>query len=109
VRGILGWAGDNGLATTNEQALTGLAPIPKKIGILSQTTQVPASFKEFVKNIIDLGLQKNSEIHVIDTICHDLRDRQVAALDLARRADLMIVVGGRSSANTNRWPNFARR
>ncbi len=109
VRGILGWAGDNGLATTSEQALAGLDPMPKKIGILSQTTQVPSSFKEFVKSIIDLGLQKNSEINVIDTICHDLRDRQVAALDLARRADLMIVVGGRSSANTNRLAELCAR
>jgi len=61
---------------------------------------VPAHFREFVKKIIDLALTKNSEIRVIDTICHDLRERQAAALELARRADLMLVVGGRSSANT---------
>ncbi len=102
VRGILGWAGDNGLATTDEQAVAELEPLPKKIGVLSQTTQVPAFFKEFVKKIIDLGLEKNSDIHIVDTICHDLRDRQTAAADLARRSDLMFVVGGRSSANTNR-------
>ncbi|MBN1692918.1 MAG: 4-hydroxy-3-methylbut-2-enyl diphosphate reductase, partial [Dehalococcoidales bacterium] len=32
----------------------------------------------------------------------DLRERQAAALELAGRMDLMLVVGGRSSANTNR-------
>jgi 4-hydroxy-3-methylbut-2-enyl diphosphate reductase len=63
---------------------------------------VPAHFRDFVKKIIDLALTKNSEIHVIDTICHDLRERQAAALELAHRADLMLVVGGRSSANTRR-------
>jgi len=102
VKGILGWAKGKGLATTDEQAAAALEPLPRKIGILSQTTQVPAHFRDFVKKIIDLALTKNSEIRVIDTICHDLRERQAAALELAKRADLMLVVGGRSSANTNR-------
>ncbi len=102
VKGILGRAKGKGLATTDEQAIAALEPPPRKIGILSQTTQVPAHFREFVKKIIDLALTKNSEIRVIDTICHDLRERQAAALELAGRADLMLVAGGRSSANTNR-------
>ena len=59
-------------------------------------------FADFAKKIIDLALTKDSEIRIIDTICHDIRERQAAALELACRADLMLVVGGRSSANTNR-------
>jgi 4-hydroxy-3-methylbut-2-enyl diphosphate reductase len=102
VKGILGWAKGKGLATTDEKVVAALEPLPRRLGILSQTTQVPAHFAEFVKKIIDLALTKNSEIHIIDTICHDLRERQAAALELAHRADLMLVVGGRSSANTNR-------
>ncbi len=102
VKGILGWAKGKGMATTDERVVAALDPLPCRLGILSQTTQVPARFREFVKKIIDLALTKNSEIHVIDTICHDLRERQAAALELAKRADLMLVVGGRSSANTNR-------
>jgi len=102
VKGILGWAKCKGIATTDEQNVATLKPLPRRLGILSQTTQVPAHFREFVKKIIDLALTKNSEIHVIDTICHDLRERQTAALELAHRSDLMLVVGGRSSANTNR-------
>ena len=102
VKGILGRAKGKGLATTNEQAVAAVEPLPRRIGILSQTTQVPAHFREFVRKIIDLALTKNSEIRVIDTICHDLRERQAAALELAKRADLMLVVGGRSSANTKR-------
>ena len=102
VKGILGWAKGKGLATTDEKAVAALDPLPRRLGILSQTTQVPARFTEFVKKIIDLALTKNSEIHIIDTICHDLRERQADALELAKRSDLMLVVGGRSSANTNR-------
>jgi len=102
VKGILGWAKGQGLATLDEEPIAKLEPLPRRLGILSQTTQVPAYFAEFTKKIIDLALTKDSEIRVIDTICHDIRERQAAALELARRADLMLVVGGRSSANTNR-------
>jgi 4-hydroxy-3-methylbut-2-enyl diphosphate reductase len=102
VKGILGWAKGKGVATTDENVVAALKPLPRRLGILSQTTQVPTHFREFVKKIIDLVLTKNSEIRVIDTICHDLRERQADASELAHRADLMLVVGGRSSANTRR-------
>ena len=102
VKGILGWAKNRGLDTTDEIVVAALDPFPGKLGILSQTTQVPSHFAEFVKKVIDLALPKNSEIHIIDTICHDSPERQEASVELARRADLMLVVGGRSSANTNR-------
>jgi len=102
VKGILGWAKGKGLATIDEKPVAALDPKPRRIGILSQTTQVPSHFAEFTKKIIDLALIKDSEVRIIDTICHDIPDRQAAALELAHRADLMVVVGGRSSANTNR-------
>lgn len=102
VKGILGWAKSKGLATLDEEPVAAIKPRPRRIGILSQTTQVPAHFAEFTKKIIDLALTQDSEVRIIDTICHDIPDRQAAALELAHRADLMVVVGGRSSANTNR-------
>ncbi len=109
VKGILGWAKGKGIATTDEKIIAALDPLPCRLGILSQTTEVPAHFAGFVKKIIDLALTKNSEIHIIDTICNDLRERQAAALELAHRADLMLVVGGRSSANTNRIAGLCAR
>jgi 4-hydroxy-3-methylbut-2-enyl diphosphate reductase len=102
VKGILGWAEGRGLATLNPADVAALKPLPRRLGVLAQTTQVPADFADFTKKIIDLALTRDAEIRIIDTICHDIRERQEAALELAHRADLMLVVGGRSSANTNR-------
>lgn len=102
VRGILGWAAGKGIAITDEKFITALDRLPRRLGILSQTTQVPARFTEFAKHIIDAALVKDSEIRIIDTICHDIRQRQAAAMELAAEVDLMLVIGGRSSANTNR-------
>ncbi len=75
--------------------------LPRRLGVLSQTTQIPAHFTEFVKKLIDSVLAKNSELRIIDTICYDIRQRQAAALKLASRVDLMLVIGGHTSANTN--------
>ena len=101
VNGILGWANGNGIATLDLEFLDTFKRIPRRLGILSQTTQIPAHFTEFVKKVIDRAYTRDSEIRIIDTICHDIRERQTAALGLANRVDLMLVVGGHSSANTN--------
>jgi len=76
--------------------------LPRRLGVLAQTTQIPANFTEFAKKLIDSAFAKDSELRIIDTICHDIRRRQVAALELANRVDLMFVIGDHTSANTNR-------
>lgn len=101
VKGILGWTSGNGIAALNLDFLATFKHIPRRLGILSQTTQIPAHFTEFVKNVIDLAFTRDSEIRITDTICHDIRERQAAALELANSVDLMLVVGEHSSANTN--------
>ena len=102
VKGIMGWTKGNGIATLDESFLRKLPQIPRRIGILSQTTQIPAKFMEFVRDVMDVSFTRDSEMRVIDTICHDIRERQAAAIKLANKVDLMLVVGGHSSANTNR-------
>jgi len=101
VRGILDWAGGQGVATLDVDFIATLEPLPRRVGVLSQTTQIPARFTEFVKKLIDSALVKDAELRIIDTICHDIRERQQAALDLANRVELMLVIGSHTSANTN--------
>ncbi len=101
VKGILGWAKGKGVAMIDERFIAGLGNLPRRLGVLSQTTQIPGHFTEFVKKLIDFALAKDSELRIIDTICHDIRQRQAAALELAGRVDLMLVIGGHTSANTH--------
>ena len=102
VKGVLGWANDKGVATLDEKFIAKLEPLPRRLGVLSQTTQIPAHFIEFVKGIIDTALTRDSELRIVDTICHEIRERQALALKLASRVDLMLVIGGHNSANTSR-------
>ncbi len=70
-----------------------------RVSILSQTTQSTGNFLETVKAVSG---RKLKAFKVVNTICRDAGDRQDAARRLARNIDLMLVVGGRNSANTRR-------
>ncbi len=109
VKGILAWAGGNGMATLDARKIAELKPLPGRIGIVAQTTQIPANFNEFLKNVVDIALHKDSELYIVDTICHDIRRRQESAQKLANKVDLMFVVGDHTSANTNRLAELCSR
>jgi 4-hydroxy-3-methylbut-2-enyl diphosphate reductase len=103
VKGVLEWAGSRGVAILEaEQLAKEIGKLPRKLGVIAQTTQIPARFTEFVQKLSALVLPQVSELRIINTICHVTRKRQSEALRLARKADLMLVVGGRTSANTRR-------
>lgn len=70
----------------------------RRFGVASQTTQ-PA---ERVRHLAALIGQRfpHSEIRLVDTVCKPTKQRQAAAIDMARQADVVVVVGGRSSNNT---------
>jgi 4-hydroxy-3-methylbut-2-enyl diphosphate reductase len=67
------------------------------LNIVSQTTQTPENFNSIVR-----VLKKHYKTKVYNTICKATLDRQKAAEKLARKVDLMIVIGGRNSGNTTR-------
>ena len=102
VKGILGWAEGRGLATLDARDVVNLPKTNRRLGLLSQTTQIPSDFSCFTKDVFDLAFTKDAEIRIIDTICHETRARQAETMSLARSSDLVLVVGGRSSANTKR-------
>jgi len=100
VKGVLGWAGGRGLATLDTEGVPNLGKLPHRLGFLSQTTGNPDHFVLCVNNFISSFLPQIKELRIINTICAVTRRRQAAALQLAKKVNLMIVVGGRNSANT---------
>ena len=101
VRGLLGWAGRNAMASMDAEAVP-LDGLPKRIGIMAQTTQSRGEFTAFVNRLNERLLLHSQEIRVINTLCQETQKRQSAAVELAATSDLMIVVGGHNSANTRR-------
>ena len=101
VKGLLGWAGERAIATMDGEELAKLS-LPHKLGILSQTTQSRAQFTKFINKVVDIALPDIQELRIINTLCQETQKRQEAAVELAQKSDLMIVVGGLNSANTKR-------
>jgi 4-hydroxy-3-methylbut-2-enyl diphosphate reductase len=99
VKGLLGWADNKAIATMNGQELAHIS-LPSRLGILSQTTQSRLRFAEFVSEVIIVVFPVVRELRIINTLCAETQKRQEAAIELAGHSDLMIVVGGRNSANT---------
>jgi len=69
-----------------------------RIGVAAQTTQAI----EKVRHLADVIRRRfpQSEVRFMDTVCKPTKERQSAAVEMAREADVVIVVGGRSSNNT---------
>lgn len=69
-----------------------------RFGVAAQTTQPIERVRRLVAAI---RLQfPDAEVRLMDTVCKPTRDRQQAAIDLARQADTVIVIGGADSNNT---------
>jgi 4-hydroxy-3-methylbut-2-enyl diphosphate reductase len=80
-------------------------PVGKVVGVVAQTTQRLDRLQELTKRL----LGRVVELKVHNTICNATAQRQQAALALARQADVMVVVGGRHSANTGRLAELCRQ
>jgi len=110
VRGILGWA--NGKAVTMRCADDLDAPMPdwmpSRVGVLSQTTETEEHFARFVQKLLSAHMDRISELRVINTLCNATTSQQAATQELAQDVDLMVVVGGRESANTRHLAEVAR-
>jgi len=99
VKGLLGWTGDKGIAALNVKQIDKAGKSPSRLGIISQTTQTRSAFIEFVRQLIGMVGPKIEEMRLVNTLCKVTQGQQEAAIKLARKSQLMIVIGGGNSAN----------
>lgn len=102
VEGILAHAG--GEAVIVERASDLPAKLPRRIGVVVQTTQQLATLREVVDNL----LPRTAELRVCNTICSATAKRQTSAAELADEVDVIVVVGGHNSGNTTRLTEICR-
>lgn len=75
-----------------------------RIGVVVQTTQSVENLRQIVGSLV----AKTAEIKVFNTICNATTRRQESAKKLAEEVEMMIVVGGKNSANTSRLSRICR-
>ncbi|MBS5883751.1 bifunctional 4-hydroxy-3-methylbut-2-enyl diphosphate reductase/30S ribosomal protein S1 [Clostridium sp.] len=101
VIGINGWCNDSAIITKDG---TFEEELPKKICVVSQTTEKEETWKNTLNN-----LSSNSkELLAFNTICSATEVRQKSANELSQNVDTMIVIGGRNSSNTTKLYQIAK-
>jgi 4-hydroxy-3-methylbut-2-enyl diphosphate reductase len=75
-----------------------------RVGVVVQTTQAGDNLAAFAERLAPAC----RELLIHNTMCNATQKCQEEALDLARRADTVIVIGGRNSANTTRLAQLCR-
>jgi (E)-4-hydroxy-3-methyl-but-2-enyl pyrophosphate reductase len=94
VVGLLGFAPD--AIVVDEEEDWAAIPRRKKMALISQSTQPPWKFEKLAAFMVS----RCHELKIVNTVCPVTIRRQEDTVEAARDVDLMIVVGGRSSANT---------
>jgi len=105
IKGVVSYAEDprDAFVVLEESDLEEL-PLKSKVSIVAQTTRKPADFMKIVNALI----LKSKEVRVFNTICNATFENQDAAAELAREADVMVVIGGKHSSNTKQLHSICK-
>ncbi len=97
VKGILGHTGGNAIIIESVKSAENMESLDKA-GVVIQTTFARERATEIIEEI-----EKHvKNLRVFDTICQATILRREATENLAKKVDIMLVVGGRGSSNTRR-------
>ena len=106
VQGIKGWGDERTVVIEDMDDFLKLQlPENEKLCIVSQTTFNYKKFQDLVEKIS----KTRYDITVLNTICNATQERQVEARQIASQVDVMIVIGGRNSSNTQKLYEICRR
>jgi len=105
IRGVISYAQDdrNAFVVLDEAEIESL-PLKSKVAIVAQTTRRPDDFTKIVAKLVVMS----KEVRVFNTICNATFENQDAAAELSKRADVMIVIGGKHSSNTKQLHLIAK-
>jgi len=106
IRGVVSYAEnlDDAFVVITTDELDSL-PLKGKVAVVSQTTKKPEDFAKIVTAL----MATRKEIRVFNTICNATFENQDAASELAKSADIMIVIGGKHSSNTKQLHSICER
>lgn len=103
--GINGWCNNEAIIINKEYEIDNVSFNPNdKYCVVSQTTANLESFDKIINKL----KSKIEDLNVKNTICFATKERQLAAKDLAKEVDCMIVIGGRHSSNTQKLVNICK-
>jgi 4-hydroxy-3-methylbut-2-enyl diphosphate reductase len=104
VRSINAIIGGRGIIIGDEKEISSLKIKERNLGVMVQTTQN----RERVEKILRKLKNKFGEIEFRNTLCPTVQSYQTEVKKLASMVDLMLIIGSKTSANTNKLAEVAR-
>ncbi len=105
VQSVISFANKERFLVINNLADLEKVPVNEKLALISQTTQDVNFYKQVIDEINKIAKDKAV---VFDTICDATMIKQEESRIIASNVDVMLVVGGYNSANTNKLKNICR-
>lgn len=105
VKGLLSYSNGKDILVIDNDKFNLNSIEATKVGILAQTTQSKEKFFNTVCKLVE----RFKETRVFNTICDATEIRQNEAINIAKNVDIMIVIGGRNSANTKRLYEISKK
>ena len=106
VIGIKGWGNQDTKVIENAEDFEKLGlPEGSRLCLVAQTT---FNYKKF-QDIVEKIPKTRYDIFVLNTICNATQERQVEAKEIASQVDVMLVIGGKNSSNTQKLYEICRR
>ncbi|MDX9814205.1 MAG: 4-hydroxy-3-methylbut-2-enyl diphosphate reductase [Sulfurimonas sp.] len=103
IKGVKSYAKDGALVVTSPADLEDVK-LREKIALVAQTTRRVEDYLEVASYLIP----RYKEVRVFNTICNATFDNQEAVRKLSKRADVMIIIGGKNSSNTKQLYNISK-
>jgi 4-hydroxy-3-methylbut-2-enyl diphosphate reductase len=103
IKGVKSYATHGAYVVTTVKELESLH-LRERIALIAQTTRKVEEYLQIANYLIP----RHKEVRVFNTICNATFENQDAVRKLSKRADVMIIIGGKNSSNTKQLFNIAK-
>jgi len=105
VIGINGWCDNNSYIFDSEEDIDKVAACDEKVCVVAQTTLTQEKWEKLNEKL----KSKFNNILTFNTICNATSTRQNEAAEIAQNVDMMIIIGGNDSSNTQKLYDICRK
>ena len=103
IKGVKSYATHGALVVTSPKELVNIK-LREKVALIAQTTRKVEDYMEVANYLIP----RHKEVRVFNTICNATFENQEAVLNISKKADVMIVIGGKNSSNTKQLYSISK-
>lgn len=103
IKGVKSYADDHVYVVNTPEEIDHLK-LREKVATVAQTTRKIEDYQQIIGKL----MSTHKEVRVFNTICNATFDNQDAVRDLAKKADVMIIIGGKNSSNTKQLHSISK-